>query len=135
MDRRCRTWRTLVLRRIALSGEARPHVQRSLRISGDLKMFGWRCRRVSSKRCLPERSSSYGWISACAFNIAEADRNIAAETAQIGVATAAYFPQLSLTALVGYESTNAVNRKRKRMPRSAMSELLSKSVVNRWSRP
>jgi outer membrane protein, multidrug efflux system len=37
----------------------------------------------------------------------EADRNVAAATAQIGVAKAAYLPQLSLTGLVGYESSNA----------------------------
>jgi outer membrane protein, multidrug efflux system len=42
-------------------------------------------------------------------DITEADRNVAAATAQIGVAKAAYFPQLSLTGLVGYESTNAVS--------------------------
>lgn len=42
-------------------------------------------------------------------DIAEADRNVAAATAQIGVAKAAYFPQLSLTGLVGYESSNAVS--------------------------
>jgi outer membrane protein, multidrug efflux system len=42
-------------------------------------------------------------------DIAEADRNVAATTAQIGVAKAAYFPQLSLTGAVGYESTNAVS--------------------------
>lgn len=42
-------------------------------------------------------------------DIAEADRNVAATTAQIGVAKAAYFPQLSLTGVAGYESTNAVS--------------------------
>ncbi|MGA9565304.1 MAG: efflux transporter outer membrane subunit, partial [Candidatus Korobacteraceae bacterium] len=42
-------------------------------------------------------------------DIAEADRYVAAATAQIGIAKAAYFPQLSLTGAVGYESTNAVN--------------------------
>jgi multidrug efflux system outer membrane protein len=40
-------------------------------------------------------------------DVAEADRQVAAATAQIGVAKAAYFPQLSLTGLVGYESSNA----------------------------
>ena len=40
-------------------------------------------------------------------DVLEADRNVAAATAQIGVAKAAYFPQLSLTGLVGYESSNA----------------------------
>ena len=40
-------------------------------------------------------------------DVLEADRNIAAATAQIGVAKAAYFPQLSLTGFVGYESSNA----------------------------
>ncbi len=42
-------------------------------------------------------------------DIAEADRNVAATTAQIGVAKAAYFPQLSLTGVAGYESTNAAS--------------------------
>jgi multidrug efflux system outer membrane protein len=42
-------------------------------------------------------------------DIAEADRNVAAATAQIGVAKAAYLPQLSLTGLVGYESVNATS--------------------------
>jgi multidrug efflux system outer membrane protein len=42
-------------------------------------------------------------------DIVEADRNVAAATAQIGVAKAAYFPQLSLSALAGYESTNATS--------------------------
>ena len=42
-------------------------------------------------------------------DIAEADRNVAAATAQIGVAKAAYFPQFSLTGLVGYESVNATS--------------------------
>jgi multidrug efflux system outer membrane protein len=42
-------------------------------------------------------------------DIAEADRNVAAATAQIGVAKAAYFPQFSLTGLVGYESVNAAS--------------------------
>jgi multidrug efflux system outer membrane protein len=42
-------------------------------------------------------------------DIVEADRNVAAATAQIGVAKAAYFPQLSLSALTGYESTNATS--------------------------
>ncbi|HWZ50718.1 MAG TPA: efflux transporter outer membrane subunit [Granulicella sp.] len=40
-------------------------------------------------------------------DVAEADRQVAAATAQIGIAKAAYFPQLSLTGLVGYESSNA----------------------------
>jgi multidrug efflux system outer membrane protein len=40
-------------------------------------------------------------------DVAEADRQVASATAQIGVAKAAYFPQLSLTGLVGYESSNA----------------------------
>jgi outer membrane protein, multidrug efflux system len=42
-------------------------------------------------------------------DIVEADRNVAATTAQIGVAKAAYFPQLSLSALAGYESSNATS--------------------------
>ncbi|QNI37996.1 efflux transporter outer membrane subunit [Edaphobacter albus] len=42
-------------------------------------------------------------------DIVEADRNVAAATAQIGVAKAAYFPQLSLSALTGYESSNATS--------------------------
>jgi multidrug efflux system outer membrane protein len=42
-------------------------------------------------------------------DVLEADRNVAAATAQIGVAKAAYFPQLSLTGLVGYESSNAAS--------------------------
>jgi outer membrane protein, multidrug efflux system len=42
-------------------------------------------------------------------DIVEADRNVAAATAQIGVAKAAYFPQLSLSALAGYESSNATS--------------------------
>jgi multidrug efflux system outer membrane protein len=41
-------------------------------------------------------------------DIAEADRYVAAATAQIGIAKAAYFPQISLTGVAGYESTNAV---------------------------
>jgi multidrug efflux system outer membrane protein len=39
-------------------------------------------------------------------DIAEADRNVAAATARIGIAKAAYFPQLSLTGVTGYESSN-----------------------------
>jgi multidrug efflux system outer membrane protein len=42
-------------------------------------------------------------------DIVEADRNVAAATAQIGVAKTAYFPQLSLSALTGYESTNTTS--------------------------
>jgi multidrug efflux system outer membrane protein len=42
-------------------------------------------------------------------DISEADRNVAAATARIGVAKAAYFPQLSLTGLAGYESSNAIS--------------------------
>jgi multidrug efflux system outer membrane protein len=40
-------------------------------------------------------------------DVREADRNVAAATAQIGVAKAAYLPQLSLTGLAGFESSNA----------------------------
>jgi multidrug efflux system outer membrane protein len=39
-------------------------------------------------------------------DIAEADRYVAAATAQIGVAKTAYLPQLSLTGLAGFESTS-----------------------------
>ena len=42
-------------------------------------------------------------------DVLEADRNVAAATAQIGVAKAAYFPRLSLTGLGGFESSNAAN--------------------------
>jgi outer membrane protein, multidrug efflux system len=42
-------------------------------------------------------------------DIAEADRNVAAATARIGVAKADYFPRLSLTGLLGYESTNTAS--------------------------
>lgn len=42
-------------------------------------------------------------------DIVEADRNVAAATAQIGIAKAAYFPQLSLTGFAGYESSNAAS--------------------------
>jgi multidrug efflux system outer membrane protein len=42
-------------------------------------------------------------------DIAEADRNVAAATAGIGIAKAAYFPQLSLTGAAGYESTNVTS--------------------------
>ncbi len=39
-------------------------------------------------------------------DIFEADRNVAAATAQIGIAKAAYYPRLSLTGAAGYESTD-----------------------------
>jgi multidrug efflux system outer membrane protein len=42
-------------------------------------------------------------------DIAEADRYVAAATAQIGVAKTAYLPQLSLTGAAGFESTNVVS--------------------------
>lgn len=40
-------------------------------------------------------------------DIFEADRGVAAATAQIGIAKAAYYPKLSLTGSAGYESTDA----------------------------
>src|SRR3984893_5738402 len=39
-------------------------------------------------------------------DIAEADRNVAAATAQIGVAKTAYLPQISLSGFLGFESTS-----------------------------
>jgi multidrug efflux system outer membrane protein len=42
-------------------------------------------------------------------DITEADRYVAAATAQIGIAKAAYYPQFSLTGAAGYESTNPVS--------------------------
>jgi multidrug efflux system outer membrane protein len=42
-------------------------------------------------------------------DIAEADRYVAAATAQIGVAATAYLPQLSLTGFAGFEGTNTAS--------------------------
>jgi len=42
-------------------------------------------------------------------DIAEADRYVAAATAQIGIARTAYLPQLSLTGFLGFESTATVS--------------------------
>jgi outer membrane protein, multidrug efflux system len=42
-------------------------------------------------------------------DIAEADRYVAAATAQIGVARTAYLPQLSLTGFLGFESSNTAS--------------------------
>src|SRR3984893_2716267 len=42
-------------------------------------------------------------------DITEADRNVAAATAQIGVAKTAYLPQISLTGYAGFESTNTTS--------------------------
>jgi multidrug efflux system outer membrane protein len=42
-------------------------------------------------------------------DIAEADRYVAAATAQIGIARTAYLPQLSLTGFAGFETTNGAN--------------------------
>jgi multidrug efflux system outer membrane protein len=39
-------------------------------------------------------------------DIAEADRNVAAATAQIGIARTAYLPQISLSGFLGFESTS-----------------------------
>jgi multidrug efflux system outer membrane protein len=42
-------------------------------------------------------------------DIAEADRNVAAATEQIGIARTAYLPQISLTGYAGFESTNTAS--------------------------
>jgi len=42
-------------------------------------------------------------------DIISTERSMAAASAQIGVAKAAYFPQLSISAFAGYESTNAAS--------------------------
>jgi multidrug efflux system outer membrane protein len=42
-------------------------------------------------------------------DVQEAERNVAAASAEIGVAKAAYFPRLSLSGFAGFESTNAAS--------------------------
>src|SRR3984893_946511 len=42
-------------------------------------------------------------------DITEADRNVAAATAQIGISRTAYLPQISLTGYAGFESTNTAS--------------------------